>query len=269
MSISVDQREIQAFSKDSSHWWDETGPFAPLHKLNPVRLSYIKDQICNHFKRDAMALDAYQGLKVLDIGCGGGLVCEPMARLGAEITGVDADAQAIEVANEHAGQSGLDITYISGAAEDLIPPPPVSSRRKPGSGSDKQPDSGVRRNDNNGYDVVLALEIIEHVTDPATFVESCAKLVKPGGLLIMSTLNRTPRSYALGIIAAEHILRWVPRGTHSWKKFIKPSELSRFGRAAGLTPHDITGLIYNPLKGFTLSKTDIAVNYLMTLNKMK
>jgi 2-polyprenyl-6-hydroxyphenyl methylase/3-demethylubiquinone-9 3-methyltransferase len=240
MTNSVDQKEIQQFSKDSDRWWDESGPFAPLHRLNPVRLSYIKAQICEHYDRDVDALDALKGLDILDVGCGGGLVCEPLARLGGNISGADADAQAIEVAQAHAEQSNLSITYYNQPAEEI----------------DQQ------------FDVVLALEIIEHVTDPAAFVESVSKLVKPGGVAIFSTLNRNPKSFLLGIVAAEYILRWVPKGTHSWKKFIRPSELSRFGRAAGLTPHNITGLIFNPLKDeFLLSKNDLDVNYLLTTKK--
>ena len=240
MTNSVDQKEIQQFSKDSDRWWDESGPFAPLHRLNPVRLSYIKAQICEHYDRDVDALDALKDLDILDVGCGGGLVCEPLARLGGNVSGADADAQAIEVAQAHAEQSNLSVTYYNQPAEEI----------------DQQ------------FNVVLALEIIEHVTDPAAFVESISKLVKPGGIAIFSTLNRNPKSFLLGIIAAEYILRWVPKGTHSWKKFIRPSELSRFGRAAGLKPHNITGLIFNPLTDeFSLSKNDLDVNYLLTTKK--
>ena len=240
MTNSVDQKEIQQFSKDSDQWWDEKGPFAPLHRLNPVRLSYIKAQICEHFGRDLKALDAYNGLDILDVGCGGGLVCEPLARLGANATGADADAQAIEVAKAHAKENGLSIAYENKPAEAL----------------DKK------------FDVVLALEIIEHVSDPVEFVASISNLVKPGGLVIFSTLNRNPKSFLLGIVAAEYVLRWVPTGTHSWKKFIKPSELSRYARAASIKPHNITGLIYNPVSDvFSLSKTDIDVNYLLSAKK--
>jgi len=240
MTNSVDQKEIQQFSKDSAHWWDENGPFAPLHRLNPVRLSYIKSQICEHFDRDMNALDSFKGLDILDVGCGGGLVCESLARLGANTTGADADAQAIAVAKAHALDNGLTITYENKPAEDL--------KKK--------------------FDVVLALEIIEHVNDPADFVESVSTLAKPGGLVIFSTLNRNPKSFLLGIVAAEYLLRWVPAGTHTWKKFIKPSELSRFSRAADLKPHNITGLIFNPVKNeFSLSKNDIDVNYLLTAKK--
>jgi 2-polyprenyl-6-hydroxyphenyl methylase/3-demethylubiquinone-9 3-methyltransferase len=241
MSSSVQHSEIENFSKDAAHWWNESGPFAPLHRLNPTRLGYIKDQICRHYGLNAhQSLRPFEKLSVLDVGCGGGLVCEPMARMGAKVTGIDADAVAINVANDHAAQSGLSIAYENKAAEEL----------------------------QAQFDVILALEIIEHVADPAAFAQSCAKLVKPGGLVIFSTLNRTPKSFALGIVAAEYILRWVPRGTHSWKKFIKPSELSKHARNAGLKPQDISGLIFNPLKGdFEISKTDIDVNYLLTSAK--
>lgn len=237
MTNSVDPKEIQQFSKDSGQWWDEKGAFAPLHRLNPVRLSYIKAQICEHYGRDVNALDALKGLDILDVGCGGGLVCEPLARLGGNATGADADSQAIDVAIAHAAESGLKIKYENKPAEDI--------KKK--------------------FDVVLALEIIEHVSSPAEFVASISKLVKPGGLVIFSTLNRNPKSFLLGIVAAEYILRWVPKGTHSWKKFIKPSELSRFARAAGLKPHNITGLVFNPARDeFLLSENDIDVNYLLT-----
>ncbi len=237
---SVDQNEIQNFSKDSSHWWDENGPFKPLHKLNPVRLKHIKAQICTAFERDEQDLKALKGLKILDIGCGGGLICEPMARLGADITGVDADANAIEVAKAHTDEMGLTVTYKNGAAEDLKGP----------------------------YDVVLALEVIEHVSDVDSFVQTCIRLCKPGGIIIFSTLNRTAKSFALGIVAAEYILRWVPQGTHNWKKFVKPSELSRAVRKNSAKVQDITGLMYNPVTDeFSIHKTDIDVNYFMTCIK--
>ncbi|MGB0719911.1 MAG: bifunctional 2-polyprenyl-6-hydroxyphenol methylase/3-demethylubiquinol 3-O-methyltransferase UbiG [Bdellovibrionales bacterium] len=237
MTDTVDQKEIQHFSKDSAHWWDEDGPFAPLHRLNPVRLSYIKAQICDHVGRDVNDLNALDGLRILDIGCGGGLVCESLARMGATVTGGDADAQAIAVAKAHAEESGLDIDYLAEAAENI----------------------------KAQFDVVLALEIIEHVTDPAAFVQSVATLVKPGGLVIFSTLNRNPKSFLLGIVAAEYLLRWVPRGTHSYQKFIKPSELIRFASTAKLKAHDITGLVFDPIRNrFDLSKRDLDVNYLMS-----
>ncbi|MFP4313252.1 MAG: bifunctional 2-polyprenyl-6-hydroxyphenol methylase/3-demethylubiquinol 3-O-methyltransferase UbiG [Alphaproteobacteria bacterium] len=240
MSNTVDEKEIQAFSKDADHWWDPEGPFKPLHKLNPVRMGYIKDQICAHFGRDSAPLKSLEGLEIIDIGCGGGLVCEPLARMGATVTGADADAVAIEMAKDHAHNAGLDITYVNKPAENI----------------------------QDQFDVVLALEIIEHVSDPQAFVENCARLCKPGGLIIFSTLNRTPKSYALGIVAAEYILRWVPQGTHSWKKFVKPSELARYARQACIKPQKTSGLIFNPLKnGFSISSTDIDVNYFMVCTK--
>ncbi len=237
MSSTVLQSEIDNFTKDSAHWWDESGPFKPLHKLNPARIVYIKEQICAHYGRDSADSTPLKKLSVLDVGCGGGLVCEPLSRLGANVSGIDADAQAIDVAQEHAKRGGLKIKYENKAAENL----------------------------NKKYDVVLALEIIEHVSDVAQFVEECARLVKPEGLVIFSTLNRTPKSFALGIVAAEHILRWVPKGTHNWRQFIKPAELSKHARKNGLETLDVRGLVYNPLlDDFKMSKRDIDVNYFLT-----
>lgn len=235
---TVDQQEIQNFSKDSGRWWDEKGPFAPLHRLNPVRLSYLRGQIDAHFGLDGKSLKPFTGLSIIDAGCGGGLICEPMARLGADVTGVDADANAINVASDHAAQNDLAITYENGTTFDLVA-------------------------DNKHYDVVLALEIAEHVPDVDAFVQSCAALCKPGGLVIFSTLNRTPKSFALGIVAAEYILRWVPRGTHTWKKFIRPSELARSLNAHGLQVSDMRGMVFDPLaeNGFRLSASDLDVNY--------
>ncbi|MEM6811889.1 MAG: bifunctional 2-polyprenyl-6-hydroxyphenol methylase/3-demethylubiquinol 3-O-methyltransferase UbiG [Pseudomonadota bacterium] len=240
MSASLDKQEIKRFQKTSNKWWDEQGPFKPLHKLNPTRLAYFKKQICDHFDRDENTANSYKGLSIIDVGCGGGLVCEPMARLGGKVTGIDADEQAIGVAKDHAKASRLKIDYKSITAEELV------AKKKQ-------------------YDVVLALEIIEHVKDQKTFVETICSLCKPGGLIIFSTLNRNPKSFALGIVAAEYILRWLPKGTHNWKKFLKPSELSKFVRESNAVPHDITGLVYNPLHNeFSLSKSDLDVNYFLT-----
>ena len=230
---TIDHSEIAHFAKDSMHWWDENGAFSPLHKLNPTRIAYLKSQITAHF-------GAIKGLNILDIGCGGGLVCEPLTRLGATMTGIDGDAQAIETAKNHAAGNRLNINYLCGDAQNLI--------------QKKQ-----------RYDVVLGLEVIEHVNDPDIFIDMMTKLIKPNGLLILSTLNRTPKSYALGIVMAEYVLRWVPRGTHSWQKFVKPSELNRMLRRRNWHTHDVTGLIYNPLAdSFSLSPSDVDVNYFLT-----
>ncbi|MGB4106876.1 MAG: bifunctional 2-polyprenyl-6-hydroxyphenol methylase/3-demethylubiquinol 3-O-methyltransferase UbiG [Alphaproteobacteria bacterium] len=229
--------EVEKFSKDAPLWWDEKGPFAPLHRLNPARMGYIRAQIGAHYGLGETGLKPFKGLSMLDVGCGGGLVCEPLARLGAEVTGIDADPVAIETAKTHAAQSGLEIDYQNRAAENI----------------------------KEKYDVVLALEIIEHVEDPAAFVKTISKLVKPGGLVIFSTLNRTPKSFALGIVAAEYVMRIVPRGTHSWRRFVKPSELARHMRAAGMEPKNISGLVLSPLSGeFKISENDTGVNYFMT-----
>lgn len=238
---TIDPKEINHFAKDSNKWWDEHGPFKPLHRLNPVRMKYIKNQICTHFERDENALNALNELNILDIGCGGGLVCEALCRMGANVTGIDADKNTIETAKNHAEQSNLDINYINDDAQNL----------------------------NQKYDVVCALEIIEHVADINSFIELCTSKLKPNGILIMSTLNRTKKSYALGIVAAEHILGWVPRGTHTWKKFVKPSEIATQARKQGLSATNVTGLIFNPIKNkFELSETDLDVNYLITLKPL-
>lgn len=236
---TVDAKEIEIFAKDSSQWWDEDGPFRPLHRLNPVRLSYIKDRICDAYGCDTTSLKPFTGLSILDIGCGGGLVCEPMARLGANVTGIDADANAIGVAQAHAAQSGLEIDYHAVSTDGLIA-------------------------SNKTYDVVLALEIVEHVADVEHFVDHVFSLCKPGGLVIFSTLNRTPKSFLLGKVAAEYILGWVPKGTHDWKKFLKPSELASSIRAAGGTVTNTEGMVFDPIKGgFARSTRDLDVNYFM------
>lgn len=237
---TVDAKEIENFAKDSAFWWDENGPFRPLHRLNPVRLAYIKEQICSHFSLDPMGFKTYRGLSILDIGCGGGLVCEPMARLGGDVTGIDADRNAIAVAQTHAKGGGLNIEYRAASTDDL-------------------------RHEQKTHDVVLALEIVEHVADVDAFVRDCANLCKPGGMIVFSTLNRTPRSFVLGKIAAEYILGWVPKGTHNWKKFLKPSELARSVRRAGGEPSNIEGMIFDPVSGsFKRSSHDVSVNYFMS-----
>lgn len=241
---TLDPQEIQNFSKDSDHWWDENGPFAPLHHMNPKRMRYIRNQAENHFDCKPEDKKPFNNLAMLDVGCGGGLICEPLTRLGAKVTGLDADANAIHIASEHAEANNLKIQYENETVESWL----TQSQER--------------------YDIVLALEIIEHVQNPDIFVKSCVSLCKPGGLIIFSTLNRTIKGLTLGIVAAEYVLRWVPRGTHQWNKFVKPSELATHIKREGATPLDVTGLIYSPLtQDFALSSTDIDVNYFMTAKK--
>ncbi len=229
--------EIEKFEHMADQWWDIKGPSKPLHKLNPTRLSYIKHQIRDHFPKKDMSK-----LSILDIGCGGGLVCEPLARTGAKVTGIDAGEKAIDVAKAHAKENGLDITYKCETSDAH----------------------------NGQYDVVLALEIIEHVDAIEAFVQSAASHVKKGGLIIFSTLNRTPKSFAIGIIAAEYLLRWLPRGTHDWNKFVKPSELAEQLEKNGYDIQNISGLIYNPLLDqFSISNRDIEVNYFLSASHKK
>lgn len=236
---SIDAAEVAKFEAMAAEWWDPKGKFKPLHMLNPVRLDYIAGQIAAEFARDRRSLRPFEGLRLLDIGCGGGLVSEPMARLGAAVTGADAAEGNIRIARLHAEQSGLDIDYRATTAEALL-------------------DAGER------FDVVLALEIVEHVADPQAFVTTCARLLRPGGLLVASTLNRTPQSFAAAIVGAEWVMRWLPRGTHDWRRFIRPDDLAGMFAAAGVRVVDRAGMVFNPVTfGWSLSPRDLSVNYLM------
>lgn len=242
---TVNDAEIRQFDALGQGWWDTKGPMKPLHQLNPVRLEYMRLAICRHFDRDPAAMKVLSGLTVADIGCGGGLVTEPFCRMGGTVTGLDAGTENIKVAQNHAKAQKLDINYKATTVEALAAT-------------------------GQTYDIVTALEIVEHVSDVALFVEACCKLVNKNGILIMSTLNRTPKSFLLGIVAAEHILRWVPVGTHDWKKFLKPSELSREIEQHKMKVNDVCGLTYSPLtRRFGLDRGDLGVNYLMTATKKK
>jgi len=239
---TVDEAEIARFAAMATEWWDPKGKFAPLHKLNPPRLRLIRDAICRRFDRDPTADKPLAGLRIVDLGCGGGLVCEPMARLGAEVVGIDAGEKTVEIARIHAQESGLDIDYRHTTAEALA-------------------DAG------NSFDVVLNLEVIEHVADVPAFMAAAGLLTRPGGLQIVTTLNRTARSLAFGIVAAEYVLRWLPRGTHDWRKFLKPSEVAAHLRANGLSVDKVSGLTYNPLTDRWRESRDLGVNYVVVAHK--
>ena len=234
---TVDPSEIAKFEAMAAEWWDPAGKFKPLHMLNPCRLDYITGQIGAEFDRDLTAPDSLAGLRLLDIGCGGGLLSEPMARLGADVVGADAAEGNIPVARIHAQQSGLDIDYRHTTAEDLAA-------------------AGER------FDVVLNMEVVEHVSDPAAYLDACRQLLKPGGLHVCSTINRNAKSYAVAIVGAELVMRWLPRGTHDWAKFITPDELFDLLRNAGLEPVDRKGFVFNPISwNWSLSPRDLSVNY--------
>jgi 2-polyprenyl-6-hydroxyphenyl methylase/3-demethylubiquinone-9 3-methyltransferase len=239
---TVDQDEIARFSRLADDWWDTRGPMAALHKFNPVRLAYIRDRAAGHFGRDPASLDSLAGLRVLDIGCGGGILSEPLARLGATMVGVDPAAKNIAVAQAHAGALGLAIDYRATTAEALA-------------------EAGER------FDIVLAMEVVEHVTDVGAFIAHTAALVKPGGLLFVATLNRTAKSFALAIVGAEYILRWLPRGTHRWDKFITPDELAVAIEGGGLRVAGETGVVYNLLSDRWQLSRDTDVNYMVVAEK--
>jgi 2-polyprenyl-6-hydroxyphenyl methylase / 3-demethylubiquinone-9 3-methyltransferase len=239
---TVDQDEVERFSRIAGQWWDVRGPMAALHKFNPVRLAYIRDRAAAHFGRDANRLDSLAGLRMLDIGCGGGILSEPLARLGASVVGADPSESNIAVARQHAAQSGLSIDYRNVTAEALEAA-------------------------GESFDVVLAMEVVEHVTDPGLFVEIAAGMVKPGGLLFVATLNRTVKSFALAIVGAEYILRWLPRGTHQWDKFVAPNELEIAIEQAGMQIKAETGVIYNLLGDRWQLSADMDVNYMVVAEK--
>ncbi len=237
MTTTIDPAEVAKFEAMAAEWWDPNGKFKPLHQMNPCRLDYITTQVAAEFGRDLRQPRPFAGLRLLDIGCGGGLLSEPMARLGADVVGADAAARNIPVAQLHAEQSGLAIDYRNVAAEDLAA-------------------AGEQ------FDVVLNMEVVEHVADPLTYLTACQQLLKPGGLMICSTLNRSAKSFMMAIVGAEWVMRWLPKGTHDWAKFITPDELYNLIRRAGLDPVDRKGMVFNPLGwSWALSDRDLSCNY--------
>jgi 2-polyprenyl-6-hydroxyphenyl methylase/3-demethylubiquinone-9 3-methyltransferase len=238
-SATLDPDEVARFARLGGEWWDPNGPFKPLHRINPVRLTYIRDQLCGRFGRDFTESASLQDLSVLDIGCGGGLVCEPLARLGARVTGIDPAAESIAAAKAHAAANRLQIDYRAATAEELVA-------------------------QGESYDAVLLLEVVEHVPDVPAFLKAVAPLVRPGGIMILSTLNRTLKAYALAIVGAEFILRWLPIGTHQWQRFVRPEELRASLHGAGLALTDTTGMLYDPLADSWRLGRDTDVNYFAT-----
>ncbi|MDZ7710078.1 MAG: bifunctional 2-polyprenyl-6-hydroxyphenol methylase/3-demethylubiquinol 3-O-methyltransferase UbiG [Roseovarius sp.] len=237
---TIDPAEVAKFEAMAAEWWDPSGKFKPLHMLNPCRLDYITSQIAAEFDRDLATGAPFKGLRLLDIGCGGGLLSEPMARLGADVVGADAAPRNIPVAQVHAEQSNLDIDYRHTTAEDMAA-------------------SGER------FDVVLNMEVVEHVSDPLAYLTACHDLLKPGGLMVCSTINRNARSFGMAIIGAEYVMRWLPKGTHQWSKFITPDELFGLLARAGLDPVDRKGFVFNPVTWqWRLSDRDLSVNYVTT-----
>jgi 2-polyprenyl-6-hydroxyphenyl methylase/3-demethylubiquinone-9 3-methyltransferase len=239
---SIDSAEIERFSKLASTWWDPRGPMAPLHKLNPIRLGYIRDKAAARFERDPKKLDSLKGLRMLDIGCGAGILSEPLARLGAQMVGADPSEENIAVASAHAEDNGVEVDYRATTAEALAEA-------------------------NEKFDVVLAMEVVEHVTDVKEFVATCASMVKPGGLMIAATLNRTLKSFALAIVGAEYVLRWLPRGTHQWDKFVTPAELELAIERSGLNVTGERGVIYNPFADRWQLSSDMDVNYMLVAER--
>lgn len=244
---TVDPHEIERFGRLGAEWWDPHGPMQALHKLNPLRVAYVRDLICRYFPaeggpRDWRSAAPLKGLAILDIGCGAGLLSEPLARLGARMTSVDPSKPNIDTAKDHAERGGLSIDYRCTAAEDL-------------------------RAEGAQFDVVLTMEVVEHVRDARHFLQVAAQMVKPGGMLFAATLNRTWKSYAFGIVGAEYVLGWVPRGTHSWDRFVTPQELAAALRTAGLRIVDETGAVYDPLAGKWRLSHDMDINYMIAARR--
>ena len=241
-NITVDADEIARFAALADEWWDPGGSFQSLHKFNPARLQFIRDRLAAHHGRNPLAQTPLEGLQILDVGCGGGLICEPLYRLGATMTGIDASDKNIGVARNHAERVGREIDYWHGAAENMA----VEGRL---------------------FDAVLSLEVVEHVADVRTFVAACCSMVRPGGIAIFATLNRTAKSFAFAIIGAEYLLRWLPRGTHDWRRFIRPSELAHHVRDSGTRVIEVTGVGYDIMNDQWRLTRDISVNYLMVAEK--
>ena len=239
---SIDPADVARFSAVAAEWWNPRGKFAPLHRLNPARLAFIRERALTHFGQDGWARRPFDGLRLLDIGCGGGLLCEPMTRLGFAVTGIDASVETVDVAAAHAAEVGLGIDYRAATAEDL-------------------------RAAGETFDVVLNMEVIEHVADPRAFLADCAALLTPGGLMILATLNRTAASLALAKIGAEYVLRWVPAGTHDWNQFLKPDQVRAFAADLDVVVDGPFGLAFDPIAGTWAQSSDARVNYMMTLTK--
>jgi 2-polyprenyl-6-hydroxyphenyl methylase/3-demethylubiquinone-9 3-methyltransferase len=239
---TIDPSEIEKFSKMAAEWWNPKGKFGVLHVFNPVRIGYIREQVCARFARDPHAPQPFAGLRFLDIGCGGGLLTEPMARLGAEIVGVDPSEKNIKTASVHAGEQGLAIDYRCSTAEALAA-------------------AGEK------FDVILNMEVIEHVADPAAFVAICASMVKPEGVMFVSTINRTLKAFGLAIIGAEYVLRWLPKGTHQWEKFITPDELKHWLKESQLAVRGANGVTFHPLENTWKLSGDLSVNYMFIAQK--
>lgn len=237
-SPSINPEEIEKFSRMAEDWWNPAGKFKPLHKFNPVRIKYIKDKIAENFSVNENQVKPLQGLNILDIGCGGGLLSVPLTRLGANVTGIDASEKNIKIAKVHAEKEDLQIEYLNTSAEDL-----AKSGRQ--------------------FDIVLNMEVIEHVADVNSFMQASAQLVKPNGLMLVATINRTAKSYAFAIIGAEYVLRWLPRGTHDWKKFLKPHEIKDQFKKNNIKLIESSGVKYNPIKdNFSLDR-NLDINFMM------
>ena len=241
-SRSVDQREVDRFDRLARDWWDSNGPMRALHRINPLRLTFIRDETCAHFGRDRRETFAFAGLSMLDVGCGAGLLSEPMARLGGAVTALDPSTRNIEAARHHAAEGALAIDYRTETVEAVA-----------GRGET--------------FDVVIAMEVVEHVREVDAFIDACGRTVRPGGLLFLATINRTLRSFALAIVGAEYVLRWLPRGTHDWEKFVTPEELRSSVAGAGLTGFRTRGMVFNPLEREWSLSRDTAVNYLAVAEK--
>lgn len=241
-ATTINDAEVAKFTAMAEEWWDPKGKFKPIHKFNPVRLSYIREALLRHFNRDGAVIRPFEGLRILDVGCGGGLLSEPLAKLGATVTGIDAAERNIRIATLHAEQSGVTVEYRATTSEALAA-------------------AGEQ------FDLVLNMEVVEHVDNVPLYMKSCADLVAPGGLMLTATLNRTARALAFAVFGAEYVLGWLPKGTHDWKKFLTPSEVKALITRNGLVVTDETGIVYHPLADEWRTSRDMAINYMVLAQK--